>query len=165
MPVLGGDLGAMSSLAGRFTTAGGEFRAQSQNITSAVGDALQEFTAQMRLLDGEARALAAEIDGEMKRLSSQASATVWTGGNRDKSDQIVAALDDDIVAIRGAVDSFVTEASNVVNGSLTTTMTAMQDSVTEAGAKAQGAAELLRLGDRSGHGLRHCDERLRSDDE
>jgi hypothetical protein len=141
MPVIGGDLGAMSALAGRFTSAGAEFATQSQSITRRVGEALQQFTDQMRVLDTEARALGAEIDGEMKRLAEQAAGTVWTGTNRQKHDQIVAALDDDIVAIRTAIENFVTEASNVVNGALTTTMTTMQDKVTAAGAKAQGAAE------------------------
>ena len=141
MPVIGGDLGAMSALAGRFTSAGAEFATQSQSITRRVGDALQQFTDQMRLLDTEARALGTEIDGEMKRLSEKAAGTVWTGSNREKHDAVVAALDDDIVAIRTAIDNFVTEASNVVNGALATTMTTMQDKVSSAGGKAQGAAE------------------------
>ena len=58
----------------------------------------------MRLLDTEARALGTEIDGEMKRLSEKAAGTVWTGSNREKHDAVVAALDDDIVAIRTAID-------------------------------------------------------------
>jgi hypothetical protein len=141
MAVIGGDLGAMSALAGRFTSAGGEFTTQAQSITRRVGEALQQFTEQMGVLDVAARALAEEIDGEMKRLSAQAATVVWTGTNRQKHDQIVAALDDDIVAIRTAIENFVTEATNVVNGALTSTMTTMQDRVSAAGGKAQGAAE------------------------
>ncbi len=141
MAVIGGDLGAMSALAGRFTSAGAEFATQAQSITRRVGDALQQFTEQMRVLDTEARTLGTEIDGEMKRLSEKAAGTEWTGANRQKHDQIVAALDDDIVAIRTAIENFVTEASSVVNGALTTSMTTMQDKVADAGGKAQGAAE------------------------
>jgi len=141
MPVIGGDLGAMSALAGRFTAAGTEFNTQSKSITRRVGEALDEFTKRMKVLDTEARELGVEIDAEMKRLAAQAANTTWTGANRGKHDQIVAALDDEIVAIKNAIDNFVTEASNVVNGALTTTMTTMQDSVTDAGSKAQGVAD------------------------
>ena len=140
MPMIGGDLGAMSALSGRFTSAGGTFQSQSQAIVRRVDQALQEFTTQMRTLDQEARTLAAEIDAEMKRLGVQAAATVWTGTNRGKADEVVAALDDDIVAIRTAVDDFVSEASAVVNGALTSTMTELQTNVGAAGTAAMNAA-------------------------
>ncbi len=140
MPVIGGDLGAMSVLAGRFTSAGAQFNSKAQGIVHGVGDALTRFTEQMRLLDQEARRLAEEIDGEMKRLSSQAASTVWTGEHRKQHDAVVASLDDDIVAIRGAIETFMAEASNVVNGALTTAMTSLQDRVAEAGGTAQTVA-------------------------
>jgi hypothetical protein len=141
MPILGGDLGAMSSLSSRFNSAGALFQSQSTTITQRVATALEEFTQQMAVLDGEARTLAAEIDGEMRRLSAQAAATEWTGENRAKADKVVAALDDDIVAIRSAVERFVEEASGVVKGSLTTNMNELKDKVSKSGSASQAAAD------------------------
>ena len=98
----------------------------------------------------------------MKRLSEKAAGTEWTGSNREKHDQIVAALDDDIVAIRTAIENFVTEASSVVNGALTTTMTTMQDKVAggrRQGPRGRGVVQLL--GDGPARRVRPSDERLR----
>ena len=136
MAVIGGDLGAMTSLAGRFNGAGQTFEAQSRGIANAVDRALQAFVEQMRSLDGEARGLAEEINAEMGRLNGQAQGTTWTGANRLKMDGIVGSLDDDIVRIKGAIDSFVDEASTVVNGALTTTMTELKSNTETSGARA-----------------------------
>ncbi len=140
MAVIGGDLGAMSALAQRFGQAGGTFQAQSSAIARRVAAALEDFTAEMRRLDGEARALADEIAAEMARLNGQATATTWTGANRDQMDGVVATLDDDIRRIHGAIESFVEEASAVVNGALTSTMTELSTNVETAGAAAERVA-------------------------
>lgn len=140
MAVIGGDLGAMSALAQRFGQAGGTFQSQSSAIARRVAAALEEFTSEMRVLDAEARGLADEIAAEMTRLNGRAAATTWTGANRDRMDGIVATLDDDIVRIQGAIEGFVAEASSVVNGALTSTMTELGSNVETAGASAQQVA-------------------------
>lgn len=146
MAVIGGDLGAMQSLGLRFGQAGETFQSTSSTIASNVQDALDQFVERMRALDGEARALADEISGEMARLDSQAKATSWTGANRDKMDGIIATLDDDIVKIKGAIESFVDEASAVVNGSLTTTMTDLKSNVETSGNQALAVAGNFQQG-------------------
>jgi|GEM_PF-4546743 len=136
MTMIGGDLGAMSALSSRFSTAGANFQTQTTGIARGVDTALEEFTSQMRTLDSEARGLAEEINAEMTRLNSKAAATTWTGANRIKMDGIVASLDDEIVAIRTAIDNFATEASAVVNGALTSTMTGLRTNVDTTGTNA-----------------------------
>lgn len=137
MPMIGGDLGAMSALSQRFSSAGANFQTQATGVARGVDDALAEFTSQMRGLDAEARALAEEINAEMVRLNSQAASTTWTGANRTRMDGVIAGLDDEIVAIRTAIENFATEASAVVNGALTTTMTTLRSNVETSGANTQ----------------------------
>lgn len=135
MVAVGGDLGAMSALAQRFGLAGDTFQTQSAAIAGRVDRALHEFVDQMRSLDNEARALADEINLEMTRLDVQARSTTWTGTNRTTMDTAIAALDDDIVAIRAAIENFMDEASSVVNGSLTTQMTELRSNTETSGAQ------------------------------
>ena len=137
MPMIGGDLGAMSALSQRFSAAGANFQTQATGVARGVDDALSEFTSQMRSLDAEARALAEEINAEMVRLNGQAAATTWTGANRTRMDGVIAGLDDEIVAIKTAIENFATEASAVVNGALTTTMTTLRGNVEKSGANTQ----------------------------
>lgn len=136
MAMIGGDLGAMAALARRFQTAGETFQGQTGNIASRVDAALQEFVEAMRTLDGEARELANEINGEMVRLNGMAASTSWTGTNRERMDGVVATLDDDIVRIRAAIEAFVDEASSVVNGSLTSSLNQLRTNVEQAGTQA-----------------------------
>jgi len=140
MVSVGGDLAAMSALASRFASAGETFQSQSSSIASRVDRALQEFVAEMRGLDAEARALADEITAEMVRLNGQAQSTTWTGSNRTAMDAAVAALDDDIVAIKGAIEGFMGEASTVVNGALTTEMTELRSNTEKSGGAALDVA-------------------------
>lgn len=140
MVSVGGDLGAMSALAQRFGVAGETFQSQSSSIASRVDRAMQEFVDQMRTLDGEAQALAEEINSEMTGLNGQAHSTTWTGTNRATMDTAVASLDDDIVAIRAAIENFMGEASTVVNGSLTTAMSELRSNTEKSGAQAMDVA-------------------------
>lgn len=146
MPVIGGDLGAMSALGQRFGQAGETFQSTSTTIATNVSDALDQFVEQMRALDGEARGLADEIGAEMARLDGQAAGTEWTGANRDQMDSIVATLDDDIVRIKAAIESFVDEASAVVNGSLTSTMNDLRSNVETSGNKALQVSSNFQTG-------------------
>jgi len=140
MTMIGADLGAMSVLSRRFESAGGEFQTQSASIARGVDAALAEFTAEMRALDAEARGLADEIAAEMTRLNNQAASTMWTGANRTRMDGLVAALDDEIVAIKSSIEAFMAEASSVVNGSFTATMNTLRTNVEASGTNAQTIA-------------------------
>jgi hypothetical protein len=135
MVAVGGDLGAMSALAQRFGRAGDTFQTQSAAIAGRVDRALHEFVDQMRGLDNEARVLADEIHLEMTHLNGQAHSTTWTGTNRTTMDTAIAALDDDIVAIKAAIEHFMGEASSVVTGSLTSQMTELRSNTEASGAR------------------------------
>ncbi|MDQ3468461.1 MAG: hypothetical protein M3487_01600 [Actinomycetota bacterium] len=140
MPLIGGDLAAMSALARRFAAAGSEFRAHADGITRRVADALGEFGDEMGRLDHDARALAEQIDAQQARLRAQSEATVWTGRRRDMQDQYVQALGADIRGVRSSIDGFVDQASSVVRGALTSTMTEMQSRVEATGIQAESTA-------------------------
>lgn len=145
--LIGGDLAAMSGLSQRFSQAGDTFSTQSTAISRRVGRALDEFVAEMRQLDGEARELAAEISDDMARLDAQAAETEWTGTNRSRMDTIVATLDNDIVQVHSAIQTFADEATAVVNGALSTAMNSLGTNTETAGANAQQVASNF------GHGV------------
>lgn len=146
MPMIGGDLGAMAALARRFASAGDEFQVRTDELTRAVATALEELTAEMAALDGEARRLAEEIDQEVVGLRAQADGTVWTGRHREQQDQAIAAVEADVRGVRGAIDAFVTESSGIVRGALTTTLASMQTDVRMAGTGARAVAESFASG-------------------
>ena len=97
----------MAALAVGSPRPGGTFQSQSQAIVHRVDQALQEFTEQMRTArPGGAGARRRDRRRDEAALGAQAAATVWTGTNRGKADDtVVAALDDDIVAIRTAIET------------------------------------------------------------
>lgn len=136
MATIGADLGALSLLAKRFETAGTMFQQQAAGISSRVARSLEEFVAEMGELDSQARELSIDIAQDMSRLNAQAESTTWTGANRGKMNNAVAALDDEIVRIKAAIDGFAEEASAVVNGSLSTAMTELGEHARASGAKA-----------------------------
>jgi len=140
MPLIGGDLAAMAALAQRFAAAGTEFRSHADGITRRVADALGEFSGEMGRLDRDARALGEQIDGQQARLRAQADATVWTGRHRDAQDQYGEALGADIRGVRSSIDGFVDQASSIVHGALTSTMTEMQSRVDATGTQAEATA-------------------------
>lgn len=146
MPMIGGDLGAMATMARRFASAGDEFHAHTDQLTQQVANALTAFAEEMASLDREARQLAEQIDQEMARLRAQADATTWTGTHRVQQDQVVAGLEADIRGVRGAIEDFVTESTGIVRGGLTTTMTDMQREVRAAGLEARAVAESFAQG-------------------
>lgn len=146
MPMIGGDLGAMTMLARRFASAGDEFHARTDQLTQQVAAALTEFTDEMAVLDREARQLAEQIDQEMATLRAQAESTTWTGQHRSQQDQVVVALEADIRGVRTAIETFVTESTGIVRGALTTTMNDMQTNARTAGTNARSVAEAFGQG-------------------
>ena len=141
MAFIGGDLAAMAVLARRFATAGAEFRAHADAIIGRVTTALEELTVEMGRLDQDARTLAEEIDAQLLALRGRATGTVWTGRHRHEQDRFMESLGADIRGIRTSIDTFADEASAMVGGALTSTMTAMREHVGTTGARAQTTAE------------------------
>lgn len=137
---IGGDLGAMDALASRFRTTSDECQHHASAIVRRAAAALDEFTTEMTALDTDARTLNNDIGERMATLRAQADATTWTGANRARQDEIITELESDISGVRGAVDTFATAASEVVNGSMTAALTEMQDDVRRSGDRAVDAA-------------------------
>lgn len=138
---IGGDLAAMGDLAQRFRTTSAECEAHATSVVSRVEGALDTFCREMAALETEARALSEEIGTEVTTLRTQAEATVWTGANRTRQDEILTGFESDITGVRTSIDGFVGESSAIVNGPMTTTLVEMQAHTRSAGTTASAAAE------------------------
>lgn len=146
MGIIGGDLAAMEALAGRFLSTSDRFAATSGHLVARAQAAAERFGAEMAGLDRDARQLSTEIGQALARLRQQAAATTWTGANRARQDALLDALDDDIVRLRTAIDTFGDEAGTIVRGSLTPGLSAMQEQVATAGSSAQRVAASFATG-------------------
>ena len=164
MAMIGGDLAAMDGLARRFDLAGSEFRAESQALVRRAADALETFTGELRRFEIAAGALDEEIGRSIARLRTRADATEWTGAHRQRQEQALVGMEQDIVAVRSSIAELLGESARIVDGALAARLGDVQRHVATAGERAEAVATSFgRAVARRARGLRPRDERLRGE--
>lgn len=138
--MLGGDLDAMLTLAERFVQAGANFNSNLSNIGKEADDARADLVAEMERLKGVAEELNNEMTSSLSSLSAQMNETNMTGGQADRMRTAFSENEQTITANQQNCQTFIGDASDIVNGALSNSLSTLNDNVTKAGAAANETA-------------------------
>lgn len=138
---IGADLAALDGLTRRFVTTSEACQDHGRSVVTVATTTVERFATAMTTLERTARALSEDIGASILTLRTQSEATSWTGTNRTRQDELLAAYEADVTGLQGAIDAFLLDAAGIVGGSLNPTIEGLRNDVERAATATAGAAD------------------------